>query len=244
MKPAQADVLRSLSQWFEAERNVRLLHGELAKVPAPVLIDALGAAVEEALTLDDGDEAALRLVRLSSLLGELEGPRTVDLLIDILGSEEPEARHAAGEALEELAFDRFKEVALGTERALGRLPPGNPALLELPYLLSGIGEPGVRKLLGRFLLNEDPDAVSAAIEAIVEMGDGDAAPLLESLVSDAREVSLEDDEGEEGTVTIGELAREAITLLTEIAEPARGGGAEDNSRALDPNGTRTKGKRH
>jgi HEAT repeat protein len=110
--------------------------------------------------------------------------------------------------------------------------------------LSGIGEPGVRKLLGRFLLNEDPDAVSAAIEAIVEMGDGDAAPLLESLVSDAREVSLEDDEGEEGTVTIGELAREAITLLTEIAEPARGGGAEDNSRALDPNGTRTKGKRH
>jgi hypothetical protein len=233
-----------LSQWFEAERNVRQLHAELAEVPPDVLIETLGASVGEALTLGDGEEAALRLVRLSSLLGELEGPRTVDLLIDILGSEEPEARHAAGEALEELAFDRFKEVALGTERALDRLRRGNPALLELPYLLSGIGEPGVRKLLGRFLQNEDPDAVSAAIEAIVEMGDGGAAPLLESLVSDTREVSLEDEEGEEGSVTIGELAREAITLLTEIAEPARSRGAEESPRVVDPNGTRTKGKRH
>src|SRR5580698_9960444 len=156
MIPANAEVSRLLPDLFDAERSVRRLHAQLAKTDPTVLLSALAAAVPAAVG-EQEDEATLRLVRVAALLAELEGPKPVDLLIDILGCDEPEARHAAGEALEELAFDRFKEVALGTERALGRLPPGNPALLELPYLLSGIGEPGVRKLLGRFLLNEDPD---------------------------------------------------------------------------------------
>jgi hypothetical protein len=106
------------------------------------------------------------------------------------------------------------------ERALERLPVGSPALLELPYLLAEVGEPGVRKLLGKFLLHRDPEAVSAAIEAIVDMGDVGAAVLLDPLVSDTRTVSLEDEEGETGTVTLGELAREAKKLLAEIEDPA------------------------
>jgi HEAT repeat protein len=232
----ERDVMRSLTELFDAERKVRSLHGALAELPTPALIDALAAATSEALALDDEDETALRLVRLASLLGELEGPKAVDLLIDILGSEEPESRQAAGEALEELAFDRFKEVALGIERALSRLSLGSPALLELPYLLAGIGEPGVRKLLAKFLLHEDPEAVSAAIEAIVDMGDAGAAPLLEPLSSDARRVSLEDESGDEGTVTLGELAREAVKLLGELEDPGEQG------RHPSPNGG--KGGRH
>jgi HEAT repeat protein len=230
--PVPNDLTRLLPELFDAERNVRRLHAELAKAEPPLLLDAASAAVREALALDDEDEAALRLVRLASVLGELEGPRAVDLLIDILGSEEPEARSCAGEALSDLAFDRFKEVALGVERGLERLPTGSPALLELPYLLAEIGEPGVRKLLGRFLAHTDPEAVAAAIEAIVDMGDAGAASLLGPLTDDARRVSLEDEEGEEGSVTLGELAREAVKLLAEIegsegsidaAAKARGG---------------------
>jgi HEAT repeat protein len=225
MIPVRVEVSRLLPELFEAERSVRRLHAELAKADPPALLEAIDAAVREALDLGDEDEGALRLVRLASLLGELEGPRAVDVLIDILGSEEPEARHTAGEVLEDLAFDRFKEVALGVERALERLPSGNSALLELPYLLGGIGEPGVRKLLGRFLAHEDPEAVAAAIEVLVDMGDTGAAALIAPLERDTREVSLEDEEGEEGTSTIGELATEAKKLLAEIAgarEPISG----------------------
>ena len=219
---------------------MRRLHAQLAKAEPGALLDATENVLRDASLLDDEDEAALRLVRLASVLGELEGPRAVDLLVDILGSEEPEARNAAGEALSDLAFDRFKEVALGVERALGRLPIGSPALLELPYLLAEIGEPGVRKLLGRFLAHADPEAVAAAIEAIVDMGDAGAAPLLGPLTGDARQVSLEDDEGEEGTVTVGELAREAVKLLAEMegddaGEP--GPRAGDAERA-GPRGTK------
>jgi HEAT repeat protein len=212
MIPANAEVSRLLPDLFEAERNVRRLHARLASVEPTVLLAALADAVKEAL-VEQEDEAALRLVRIAQILAELEGPKAVDLLIDILGSGEPEARHTAGEALEDLAFDRFKEVALGVERALERLPGDSPALSELPYLLAEVPEPGVRKLLGRFLAYKEAEPVAAAIEALVDIGDPAAAPMLAALEKDTREVSLEDEEGEEGKVTLGELAAEARKLL-------------------------------
>jgi HEAT repeat protein len=169
------------------------------------------------------DEAALRLVRLAALLGECEGPDVVDTLIDILACDEPEARHAAGEALEDLAFDRFKEVALGIERALERLTPGSPALTELPYLLAEVGEPGCVKLLARFLAHCDGEAVAAAIEALVELGDPSAAHLLTPLEKDTRQVQLDEEDGER--VSIGDLAAEARQLLADLEPPpqAKGG---------------------
>ena len=180
--------------------------------------------MDAARALASSEEQALRLTRIASLLGDLHGAAVVDLLIDLLGGDEPEARHAAGEALEGLAYDRFKEVALGVERALDRLPAGSPALSELPYLIAEIPEPGAARLLGRFLRHADPEAVAAAIEALVEVGDPSVAGLLAPLEKDTRAVQLEDDEGEEGKVTIGELATEARALLSEI-EGARPGGS-------------------
>ena len=207
-----------LTALFDAERTTRRLHAELARTAHDALVGALKAETEKALAFPDEDELALRLVRVSALLADLHGPVAVDLLVDILACDEPEARHAAGEALENLAYDRFKEVALGIERALGRLPAGSPALSELPYLLAEIPEPGAVKLLGKFLAHADAEAVAAAIEALVEVGDPTAAPMLASLEKDKRHVQLEDEGGEEGRVTIGELATEARQLLSEIDE--------------------------
>jgi hypothetical protein len=205
---------KALSELFDAERNVRRLHDELAALPQNDLLEALSGALGAALREPNEDEATLRLVRIAALLGEHEGPRVVDGLIDVLSSDHPEARRAAGEELEALAYERFKEVALGVERALKRMPLGSPALPELPYLLIEIPEPGVLKLLGQFLTHSDPDAVAAAIEALAEMGDPAAIELLEPLVHDDRTVELADD-GSDTTseASIGELANEAIELL-------------------------------
>jgi HEAT repeat protein len=211
-------IATTLSALFDAERTTRRLHGELARSGPDALVAALKSEAEKALALTDQEELALRLVRISALLGDLHGATAVDVLIDILACDEPEARQAAGEALENLAYDRFKEVALGIERALGRLPKGSPALSELPYLLAEIPEPGAVKLLGKFLGHADPEAVAAAIEALVEVGDPSAAPLLAPLEKDKRHVQIEEEEGEEGRVTLGELASEARQLLSEIHE--------------------------
>jgi HEAT repeat protein len=183
------------------------------------MLPVLEKSIRDAMANDDEDERAIRLVRVAAVLGELDGPMAIDLLVDILGCEDPEPRHAAGVALEDVAYDRFKEVALGVERALERLPVGHLALAELPYLLADIPEGGAAKLLGRFLTHKDPEAVAGAIEAFVEMGDPSAASLLAPLEKDARTVQLEDDEGEDGQVTIGELATEARELLGPHEEP-------------------------
>jgi HEAT repeat protein len=211
MAEARNESARILAELFDAERRVRSLHRQLGDM-GPALVADLRAAVEEARGVHDEDERTLRLVRIAALCGEWEGGDVVDLLIDLLGSEEPEARHTAGEALQELAFERFKEVALGVERALERLPVGDAALGELPYLLAEVGEPSAVKLVGKFLQHRDADAVAAAIESLMELGDPAAVPWLGKLVGDPREVVLEgDDDGER--ITLGELAEEAQDLL-------------------------------
>ncbi|MGD0528462.1 MAG: hypothetical protein ABSE49_25220 [Polyangiaceae bacterium] len=210
------ELAATLTALFDAERAVRAAHDALVDAEPGGVLPLLEKTTHDALTLDelDEDEASLRLVRVAAVLGEMQGPRVVDLLVDILGCDEPEARHAAGEALEGLAFDRFKEVAQGVERALERLPEGSPALSELPYLLAQVPEPGVTKLLARFLAHKDADAVASAIEALVEIGDPAGLSMLDALAGDKRKVQLEDEGGTEGEATLGELVAEARTLLS------------------------------
>lgn len=212
-----SDLAARIQELFEAERTSRRLQVELLRAAPDALVSALRAEVKAAISSNDSQELAVRAVCLSPLLADMPGPIAADLLIDMLGSEEPEARHAAGEALESAAFDRFKEVALAVERALERLPSGNPALTELPYLLAEVGEPGCTKLLGRFLTHKDADAVAAAIEAAVELGDPSLRAQLKALEKDGRQVDLEED-SDEGRVTIGELATEARELIERMAE--------------------------
>jgi hypothetical protein len=213
-----ANLDQTISSLFEAERRVRNLHDEVSDADPAEVLAAVERALPAALKESDELEASLRLERLALLLGELEGPRPVDLLIDIVGSDLPDARAAAGEQLEGIAFDRFKEVAKGIERALKRLPAGSPALPELPYVIADVPEPGVVKLLEQFLKHEDADAVAAAIEVGVEIGDPAFAKHLEPLKDDARTVEMSDDSGEPAEVTIGELAQDALDIFADVDE--------------------------
>jgi HEAT repeat protein len=214
-------IKENLSALFDAERTARKLHAGLLAQTRDEVVAALREATKAALKNADDEESSLRLARIAVLLGDLDGAEVVDLLVDILGSESPEARVQAGEALEGLAFDRFKEVALGIERAVDRLPKGSPALTELPFLLAEVGEPGCVKLLGRFLKHADAEAVAAAIEALAELGDPAAIPLLAHLEKDPRQVQLDEEDGEGERVGLGDLAFEAREILEELAKSAQ-----------------------
>lgn len=207
---ASVELLTSL---FDAERAARRLHRELVRGDRNAVLSAVAPAVAAALREQDEREATVRLVCLAQVLGQFQGDQVVDLLIDILGGEVAEARQIAGEILSEMAFSRFKEVALGVERALTRLPADNPSRDELPFLFLEVPEPGVLKLLEKMLKQADPDAICAAIEACARLGDPALLPALEGLKGDRRIVEIEDDEGETEQVELGKLAEEACDMI-------------------------------
>jgi hypothetical protein len=198
----------------DASRTARTLREELSRAPKDQVLAAVADAMAQTRSISDPEEQKTRLGCYAELLGELDGDRTVDLLIDLLNSDHAEVRVVAGEELEALAFDRFKEVALGVERALSRLPESGPALSELPYLLAEVGEPGCLKLIGLFLKRREGEVVASAIEALVELGDPSGSSLLSGLERDQRRVDLDD---EATDVSVGELATEARELLAEMA---------------------------
>jgi HEAT repeat protein len=128
-----------------------------------------------------------------------------------LNDGEPRVRVAAGEALRDLGYERYAEVARGIERALDRNASGL-AMSELPWVLAEIAEPSALPLVRRFLDHPSSDVVAAAIEALAQLRDPEAVADLERFVADSRIVTIEDFEDETKT-TLGELAKDALQML-------------------------------
>ncbi|MEM8608223.1 MAG: HEAT repeat domain-containing protein [Myxococcota bacterium] len=201
-----------LQRIFEADRDMRRAESKLMrKREAPALTELLSTATREALALDDRDEATLRLERLSDLCAQVPGPKMADALIAILNDDEPRVRVAAGEALRDVGFERYAEVARAIERTLDARTRG-PSMSELPWVLAEIAEPSALPLIRRFLDHDDPNVTAAAIEALAQLEDPDAEPDLRRFLGDTRTVVLEDFDDEAKT-SIGELAKDALTML-------------------------------
>jgi len=205
-----AGIQDHLNALFEAERALRSAENALLQNQPGELSELLSAAVKEAKAIEDKAESRLRLERLADLCAQVPGPEMTDALISILDDASPAVRVQAAEALADVGFDRYAEVARGVERAL--TAPLTFALQELPWVLIELGEPSVRKLLVGFLDSKDGDVVASAVEALAELGDAASIKDLKKLANDSREVDIEGDEGEE-TVTVGDLALEAIDAL-------------------------------
>jgi len=197
---------------FDAERALRAAEAELLRTPHGELTALLSAAVREAVALGATPEASLRLERLADLCAQLQGPAMVDALIQILASDAGRVRVQAAEALVDVAYERYAEVARAVERALADPSTPSQALEELPWVIAEVAEPSAVRLVGRFLAHSDPPVIASAVEALAELGDPAAVPLLLPLKDDPRQVALDEYEGEV-TSSLGELVREAIDQL-------------------------------
>ena len=218
MRPEQ-----HLEAIFRAERELREAEARLLDTrDKNILANLLARATADALQLNDREEASLRLGRLADLCAQVPGPQMVDTLIAILDDDDDTVRVTAGEALLDVGYDRYAEVARGIERVLERKHTG-VSMTELPWILAEIGEPSALALIKKFLASEDGEICASALEALVSLGDPAGADALQDLVDDPREVTVDDSDDEDGDgirTTIGQLAREAI-------EELRGRDAED-----------------
>jgi HEAT repeat protein len=203
-----------LDALFDADKKLRDAEEHLLAHPSgDELSQLLHQATEQALSMEDAREGAARLIRLCDLCAQVQGPRMADTLIHILNQDDPQVRVAAGEALRDFAYDRYAEVARAIERAFEGDQDG-PALEELPWILAEIAEPSAVPLIARALEHPRATVVASAIEALSELGDPEAAPLLKPLLKDRRTVELEEGETTYST-TVGELAEEALAELAE-----------------------------
>lgn len=197
---------------FDADRALREAESKLLRNKgSKELVTLLQDETRIALAMDDRREATMRLERLADLCAQVPGPQMTDALIAILNDAEPRVRVAAGEALRDLGYERYAEVARGIERALERNVDG-PALCELPWVLAEIGEPSALPLIRRFLGNEDADVVAAGIESLAQLRDPDSIPDLERFLEDSRVVIIDDFE-EETKTTLAELAADALEIV-------------------------------
>lgn len=212
MKPTP-DLLREI---FDADRALRRAQQDFfSEGSDDGRLDAIERAMND--VWDGGDnleESASRLMRVGSLLGEIGGARACRLLLRLLDHDEPEVRLPAGEALQELAYSRYAEVARAVEKLVDE-GKAVTALSEIPYILAEIGEPGGIKLCQRLLKHASGEVVASAIEALANFGDASVVKDLEKLRNDRRTVSMEDDP-EAGEVTVGDLAAEALEHLRSL----------------------------
>lgn len=202
----------TLAAIFDAERTLREQERALLEAEPAQLRVLLIGAVEEAKTLGDRREAVLRLERLADLCAQVEGPEMVDALIVILDDDAPSVRVQAAEALVDVGFERYAELARGIERAVAE-GTRRTALQELPWVLVEIAEPSARGLITRLLRHEDVEVVASAVEALAELGDKAAIADLEPLLDDERPIELDDDDGDEAMATLGDLVEESIAAL-------------------------------
>lgn len=202
-----------LSAIFAADRKLRESEKALLETPPKQVVAILQNAIAEAKAQENEAEGTMRLQRLSDLCAQVPGPQMADALIDILNTDLPTVRVSAAEALVDVAFDRYAEVARAVERTLKNRAEG-PALGELPWVIAEIAEPSAVALIARFLTLKDPTLVASAAEALAALGDPSAVPMLTPLLEDKRPVELDEFEGEVAA-TLGELIGEVIDALSD-----------------------------
>lgn len=206
----------TLDSVFDADRRLRQAEAALLAAPTSELVALLTDSIPQARTIADRQEATARLLRLADLCAQVPGPAMADALLRLLDDEEPAVRVAAGEAILDVAYERYAEIAHAIERCLERRDAG-PAMSELPWILAEVAEGSALTLLSRFLRHDDADVVAATLEALVQLGDPDAIEAISKLRGDKRRTTMEDLD-EEAIFTIGELADDALKELQGVRE--------------------------
>jgi HEAT repeat protein len=199
-----------IEQIVELDKKTASLREQFESEPVEEREKILTSLFKEHLAeLGDRDPVSVDLVRVTEMLCHVPSDSVPETLTSGLGHKNPEARLLTGDALLHIAADEIDRIMPAVETILD---DGGIAAEELPFLLTDVDDPAVCDVICRFLDSPNAEIARSAIEALVDLGDPDAASRLELLVDDARGISGDDSEE---TLTIGQLAREAMGILAE-----------------------------
>ncbi len=177
--------------------------------------EVLTAAFKEQIKgIEPEADVPITLVRTAEMLVGVNTEGAVSTLCIGLGSENATVRMLCGDALVHAAEDDLELIKPAIDEVLKK---GGTAAEEMPFVLLEVDDPEIPHLLEKFLKSSEAEVVAAAIEAVIEVGDPDSEKALKALVNDKREVALDEGSDDE-TTTIGQLAKDAIAMLSEQEE--------------------------
>ncbi|MDP3274440.1 MAG: hypothetical protein Q8Q09_04545 [Deltaproteobacteria bacterium] len=210
---------KALSALLEANHKLNVARSDFQENGSTdAKIKAITAAIEQAFAAGDSTDAGLSLILMTDVLVEVQSPVAAKLLLRVLGHTDPGIRVSAGEALVELLAENWNDGAKAIESYIATDGASLDALRELPFVLAEVAEPAGAELIAKLLAHKDADVAASAIEALVELGNDEHMDAMRALVSDKRELSVEedDDSGVAGG-TLGELANDALEVLSTLA---------------------------
>ncbi len=202
------DAKKLLNDIFDLDNQISDLRDKFEDLPNADRTAALkDFFVATSTAVGATDPLPMTLVRATDMICGLEDNAAAVLVI---GMQHPnsDVRQLAGEGLLSIGEDNLKTILPAVDAAL---EAGSPAAEEMPFVLTMIEDPAVTEHISRFLKSDDADVVCAAMEAMAEVGDPAVIPALQALVGDKRTVAMDDGSGD--TLSLGNLAGEAIELL-------------------------------
>ena len=152
------------------------------------------------------------MIRVAEMLLGLESDAAAKSLGKGLGHENEDVRLLCGDAFLHLAGEGLDKVMPVVEDGLAN---GGLLAEELPFLLMDIESPEITGVIAKFLEQKDGEIVASAIESLAELGDSEAVPFLNKLLKDERTVTAEAEGTDKAQWTIGQLAKEAIEMLSD-----------------------------
>jgi hypothetical protein len=167
---------------------------------------------KEIATIEEKDDISIRLLRTTEMLVNVGTPGVVTLLARGLDNDNLDVRMLSGDALMHLAEEGLETIMPAVEAVL---ESGGVGAEEMPFILAEVDDAEVPRQLDRFLESANPAVVAAALEAVVECGDEDSMAVIEKLVNDPREVSMDDELKGGDKTTVGRLAKDALDLLSD-----------------------------
>ncbi|MCP4677279.1 MAG: hypothetical protein GY854_17545 [Deltaproteobacteria bacterium] len=205
--------METLQKIIGLDEQIAVLKEEFGTLPKEEQQKALTERFNDMLgALDENAPVSMGLVRVTEMLLFHGNDWTTQLLGKGLGHPNQDVRLLCGDAILHLAEEGIELIMPVVEDALAN---GGILAEEMPFLLTDVDHPDVPRVLERFLEQDSNDIVAAAIEALAEYGDPSCLAALEKLKDDARTVSVEEDGSKMADWTIGQLAKDAVEMLTD-----------------------------
>jgi HEAT repeat protein len=198
---------------IDLDEKINSLREQFESCPLDDQLTVLSDVFRDGIAkLKEEDPLSMSLVRVTEMLCHIPSDSTAKIVGEGLDHSNPGVRLLSGDALLHMTDEGLGKIMPAIEDALAK---GGIRAQEMPFMLTDVDDPEVTRVLERFLKVPEPEVVASAIEALAEFGDPSALPALEELTKDDRKIEVEEGGPEEGNWTIGQLALDAIEIISE-----------------------------